>query len=648
MRIQMPFFLFALSAGASGWCVAADVVVQPSSGSGFVIKDAGGVNERLRVNENGQVSLPGVGGASVQTQALCIGAAGLLGPCSSGGYAAGAGLALTGTTFSVAPAFQLPQACAANQIAQWSGSVWVCGVPGGGVPGSGALNYVVKWTPDGASIGKSVLFDDGAQVAIGAKNPTNQLQIGNLGNLTQSPHILGFNHFHIAFGDGMAAGLFQGPSSLLFSSTTDIWLEPKQGQGGNVGINVGNAPISNRLQIGVLGSSGFNGNDIAFGNKQASGLYQGDTFMQFGSTTDMRLLPQNGLGHVGIDTSGVPKNRLEIGGIQSYNGNDIAFGNGAKQSGMAQLADRAQWASSTNIALMPQDGGGRVGINTAAPRAILDVVNLVPVTLGSFERYPLGGEIAYGPGNNVNVAIYADGDVTAFAFDAISDARIKNITGVSESAHDLKTLNAIEVTDYTMKDGIAYGNRPFKKVVAQQVEAVYPQVVSKHTDFIPNVYQSSDKIERVARGIEIGFDHAHHLSANAKRLKLLTAEGGVMRSYAIAAIPSEAEVIVDATDLHADRVFVYGEEVDDFRTVDYDGLTTLNISATQELAKRFARQEDEIAASMRAKDAQIAELQRAVAQLQTNAADIAELRATLAALRAAQSAHAVAVAVAQP
>ena len=34
-----------------------------------------------------------------------------------------------------------------------------------------------------------------------------------------------------------------------------------------------------------------------------------------------------------------------------------------------------------------------------------------------------------------------------------------------------------------------------------------------------------------------------------------------------------------------DEVFVYGREVDDFRAVDYDSLTMLNISATQELSR---------------------------------------------------------------
>jgi hypothetical protein len=39
---------------------------------------------------------------------------------------------------------------------------------------------------------------------------------------------------------------------------------------------------------------------------------------------------------------------------------------------------------------------------------------------------------------------------------------------------------------------------------------------------------------------------------------------------------------------------VYGEEVNDFRTVDYEGLTTLNISATQELSKLVKKQEEAI------------------------------------------------------
>ncbi|MCC7097768.1 MAG: hypothetical protein IT472_11370 [Thermomonas sp.] len=45
-------------------------------------------------------------------------------------YSAGTGLALSGSTFSVAPTYQMPQACTANQVAKWSGAAWICASDG--------------------------------------------------------------------------------------------------------------------------------------------------------------------------------------------------------------------------------------------------------------------------------------------------------------------------------------------------------------------------------------------------------------------------------------------------------------------------------------------------------------------------------------
>ena len=44
------------------------------------------------------------------------------------------------------------------------------------------------------------------------------------------------------------------------------------------------------------------------------------------------------------------------------------------------------------------------------------------------------------------------------------------------------------------------------------------------------------------------------------------------------------------------KVFVYGREVDDFRTVDYQAISMLNVSATQALLKRIETLEKENAA----------------------------------------------------
>ena len=192
-------------------------------------------------------------------------------------------------------------------------------------------------------------------------------------------------------------------------------------------------------------------------------------------------------------------------------------------------------------------------------------------------------------------SINSNGAVLATEFDAYSDARIKNITGISNAGKDLEIINGLYITDYTMKDKVKYGNQKFKKVIAQEVEKIYPQVVSKHTDFIPNVYQLINKLIKTTDGYLLSFNTPHNISKAAKKLQVLMEGEGSMQSFDIVSIPSANEVIINATEIKGDKVFVYGEEVDDFRTVDYEGLTTLNISATQELSKLINEQNKKIA-----------------------------------------------------
>ena len=267
--------------------------------------------------------------------------------------------------------------------------------------------------------------------------------------------------------------------------------------------------------------------------------------------------------------------------------------------------------------MLPTYGGtGRVGINTTTPRAPLDVVgSATPDPLTQFYYYfTAGGEFELhsqtsdGPINNVS--IITSGNIYANEYDAYSDARIKNIIGVSNTAKDLQTINALQITDYSFKDKIQNGSKPYKKVIAQQVESVYPQVVSKHVDFIPNVYQLTNKIEKTTTGYLLSFAGNHNISKDAKKLQVIMEDNSGKKEFAIVSIPSPNQVVINATDLKANKLFVYGEEVNDFRTVDYEGLTTLNISATQELSKQVtdlqktvAEQKEQIEALLKAVDA---------------------------------------------
>ena len=162
-----------------------------------------------------------------------------------------------------------------------------------------------------------------------------------------------------------------------------------------------------------------------------------------------------------------------------------------------------------------------------------------------------------------------------------------------------------------MKDKVKYGDKPFKKVIAQQVEKVYPQVVSQSVNFIPNVYQCISSIKKLSTGYLLSFRKEHNLSKEARKLQIVDKNSRGFCS--IVSIPSAKQVIVDAPHL-SDSVFVYGEQVHDFRTVDYDGLTTLNISATQELSKLVNTQ----AAQIEVQRAQIQALQLANKEMKTS------------------------------
>jgi hypothetical protein len=460
---------------------------------------------------------------------------------------------------------------------------------------SGGAN---NWTLSGNNIlGYNIYNNNNGNVGIGTTSPQNKLQIGDFSLA---------GGFDMAIGNGTQGMVFFQTSKFSgWYSNTNFALAPfAGGNTGYVGIGIYDPfyrlDVGDRMRIrsgsatntaGIWFNDPGNTNTIAF-----VGVKSADQVGIYGINSLWGLLMNTNTGYVSIGTPNSAANKLQIGSTNTA-GNDIAFGNGSQATGLFQAAGSLNISSTTDILLLPKGNlNGRVGINTYTPRAPLDVAAFASSALTY--SYLNGGSYNYGIGlcNNclAPVSIYASNAVYAFEFDAYSDARIKNIVSISNTAKDLETVNALQVTDYTMKDIVKYGNKPFKKVIAQEVEKVYPQVISTHADFIPNVYQLTDKITQTTNGYLLHFTGRHNISNTAKKLKLLFDETGGMQDLNIISIPSANEVEIDAKDIKIANVFVYGEEVGDFRTVDYEGLSTLNISATQELSKLEQKQQNQI------------------------------------------------------
>ncbi len=391
-----------------------------------------------------------------------------------------------------------------------------------------------------------------------------------------------------------------GSGSNWILSSSSLSLLPVTG---NVGINA--QYPANKLQIGSVAGSNFSTNDFAIGNGTAAmAILQTNTSTLVGATTDMSFRPRNdGTGNFGINVL-TPTNHLQIGsvGATGFATNDLAIGNGTNAMAIYQTDASTLIGSSTDIILKPRNNNqGRVGINTTTPRAPLDVAYTAsaPRVANLGYSYLNVDSDVFGIGHASDnpvplVSIMTDGRVLSTEFDAYSDARIKQVIGKSNSIQDLQTINQLEITDYAMKDKVQSGNKIYKKVIAQQVEKFYPQVVSKHTDFIPNVYQITTSISKVKNGYLLTFEAAHTISDAAKKLRVLLNENEGMQEVEIVSIPSKNEVVIRADAIKTSKVFVYGEEVADFRTVDYEGLMTLNISATQELSKLIKLQQAQL------------------------------------------------------
>jgi hypothetical protein len=223
---------------------------------------------------------------------------------------------------------------------------------------------------------------------------------------------------------------------------------------------------------------------------------------------------------------------------------------------------------------------GNVGIGSTAPIQAKLVINGTENTMLSYGYLNSLGAVGTSSGTS-GYSIYASGKIAATEFNAFSDERIKNIKGISNSSKDLETLNKIQITDYTFKDTIGKGLGTNKKVIAQQVKEVYPQAVSEITDVIPDIYT----IAKIKDGRVI----LKNTLQKGDRVKLVFDN----RTEVVNVLQADEHGFNVALQDEG-KVFVFGREVKDFHTVDYEALSTLNISATQELIKIINQQEAQI------------------------------------------------------
>ena len=245
-----------------------------------------------------------------------------------------------------------------------------------------------------------------------------------------------------------------------------------------------------------------------------------------------------------------------------------------------------------------------VGIGTDNPRFPLEING---VRNGDNIQYT-GREFTLRGSNGIegdrgfkSCSVFASGDfVTNNAFigssnKEFSDMRLKKDIHKSASQKDLVTLRLVQIVDYKMIDTVA-DNKQYKKVIAQQVQKVYPKAVGRSFRTLPDVFQKAISVSHQHDSLYlVAVANPQHLKTGDKiELKLSEAADATV---VVTKINSDRSFTVASnTALHLQKaVFVYGTVSADVLTVDYDAISMLNVSATQQLAKTIDEQQKEIA-----------------------------------------------------
>lgn len=342
-------------------------------------------------------------------------------------------------------------------------------------------------------------------------------------------------------------------------------------------------------------ASGTNWDIISTG----SGNGQGAGKLLFASasspgTTSVLPLTLTPSGSVGINTS-FPGETLEVNGTASVD-SWLNVDGELYQYGQAYF-------------------GNYVGIGTYSPGVPLEVDNGYTYDLGGNFYYAFDNTYGIaGSGSHDNtISIRAsDGILSELGLYVTSDRRIKKNFVRSNAKDDLDKLNQLQVTDFNYIDTAHYGNTHKKGLIAQEVEKIVPDDITTQTGVVPDIYKGAtykDGWINLATDLKAG-DRVKLISGNACKV-----------CDVLEATPDKFRANFEPEN---DKVFVYGREVKDFRSVDYNSVAVLNISATQELSRRLDSLEkrearlavlEQKAARVDALEQEVAELKKAVAQL---------------------------------
>jgi len=357
---------------------------------------------------------------------------------------------------------------------------------------------------------------------------------------------------------------------------------------GNLGINTTN-PLYPVHLTGINNTSGV----LYCNNTSATSLSIG---VQTNATTNISVLQSS------IKANNV-NSLIEIGKtpLSTHNMGQIYYTNVADGSTSNNIRI-GTYGASNQIAFL---ANSYVGIATATPIAPLHIgtymtQTIPPVYYMSAVSSATTGNQWTGGGAG-NYGVYANQRVLTYTyFLATSDKRIKKDIVSIDTSFALDTITKLNPVKYEYIDKVRKSETTLG-FIAQEVDSIVSNVVSKVKDYIPNIFSLAkvqndvlilqNQINQTTN--ETNTNETNTYETNTYDTKVNVGDELQLYKSDDSSIIVKITEIIDNSTIRIDQtiddtsVFVFGTEKSDFNVINYNSLFSVSIAALKELDKQI-------------------------------------------------------------
>ena len=298
------------------------------------------------------------------------------------------------------------------------------------VSGTGTLNYLPKWTPNGTTIGVSQVFDNGVNIGIGTTTPSYKFHIADnvaVAIVTDINNNTGVALVAPGTGYTGGVGTFTANDFPIFTSNTDRVMVKSTGE---VGVGT-NAPLSKfhstvTDNVGIRSDVNYSTPIINFINHRTGNLFR-STNVNFGIQSRVGLIntnfpPFGSSAVLGIDSTFFPLSNGVTGySVSNFTGASGVWGFAGKN---ASPTITFYWPGYSGGTFWGGDNGINAGVfsalnadmfgdqpNKRAVNAYVSYENPEGVNYGVFVDFVTGGGTNYAGYFNGNV--HVNGNLSA-------------------------------------------------------------------------------------------------------------------------------------------------------------------------------------------------------------------------------------------